>query len=199
MSAEPLNQSRYPSTDLPDWEIRHPYDELGALKGLLHYVHRGVSLDQVIVEATRYLTSKLRVDEVDICTGLADQFEVVGGSGWLRGDGADSDQLLAYLKPQMTLTLLAGEPIIVTDLSCEPRFHVSRQLLGMGAVSSLSMLIGADQPDSGLIALLTQRRREFSFDDIRVVREVAGVLAEAMKKRTVADSGCFILRRYMAG
>jgi hypothetical protein len=199
MSAEPLNQRTNPRIPPGDRDIHVSRDGATCSQGWLHNVDLAAPLDDLVLQVISNLATALRVDEVDVFAAVQpDDFKFLGGNGWLHREGADAKELLAYLAPQMTLTLVAREPIAVPDLSRERRFAVSRQLLWRGAHSSLSVVIGTNQREYGVITLLTQRQRDFSIDDIRHVRTVAAVLAGAMSGRSIADGGFFILRRYLS-
>jgi PAS domain S-box-containing protein len=142
----------------------------------------GAGRDAIFHAAVRSVAQGLEAEHVEICGAGAHggQLELSVGRGWLRGL-CDARVLMGCLAPQVSLTVLAGEPIIVPDLAREMRFGVPRRLLEFGAAAALSVPIRGRSGSTGVLVLYTRRPREFSHDDVAFARSIANVLAEATR------------------
>jgi PAS domain S-box-containing protein len=85
-------------------------------------------------------------------------------------------------------TLLAKEPVLVTDLAAETRFKPTPILLELGIVSAVNVAIpGRDHP-WGVLCMRTTTRRTFSADDTDFLRAVANIIGSAIERRRKEES-----------
>lgn len=89
----------------------------------------------------------------------------------------------AGLDSQAAFTLLAGEPIVVSDLGSERRFDGAHLLHECGLASGVSVVIAGQSRPYGVLAIHTNRPREFTMDDVHFLRAAANILAAAVKQR----------------
>lgn len=108
------------------------------------------------------------------------------GVGWkqeLAGKviNAGADSLEGY-------TLLAGKPVIVTELPKEDRFGGSQLLLDNKVVSGISIVIpGAEQP-FGILGVYTPLWRKFMEYDINFLLSIVNILAETIGRKKAEDA-----------
>jgi GAF domain-containing protein len=77
--------------------------------------------------------------------------------------------------------LLAGEPVIVADMTADTPFEVPAVLREHGVMSDVTVVIDpASHPFGTLVAASTERRM-FSEDDVSFVQSVVNVLANAIE------------------
>jgi two-component system, cell cycle sensor histidine kinase and response regulator CckA len=103
------------------------------------------------------------------------------GVGWQAGAvgrtviPADPDSHAGYV-------LCAAGPVVVEDLSTDPRFGSSPLLAGHRVVSSLSVLVQGRGRPFGILGAHATRRREFTIHDTHFMQAVANVLATALDR-----------------
>jgi PAS domain S-box-containing protein len=139
-------------------------------------------LDHLLDDAASLVARTLDVDLVSVMELAPDasSLQLVAGCGWrdglvreLRLD-TESGSLSGY-------TLVTGGPVIVEDLRHEERFSVADVLSEHGAVSAMSVRIGAEAP-FGALAVFTNRPGEFTRDDANFLQAIANVLAGAVAR-----------------
>jgi PAS domain S-box-containing protein len=159
------------------------------------------SLDVLMNWAARLAAEVLDVPLVKILELLPDgnAFLLRAGVGWKEGlvgnarvgAGLDSQAgfTLRSSKPCIVGDLTTHEPVIVSDLHTEPRFHGPSLLFDHGVVSGISVII-YDQPDHpfGVLGAHTTCRRSFSGDEAEFLHAIANVLAAAIQRRRAEDA-----------
>ena len=109
--------------------------------------------------------------EVGFDAGLVGHAIVPGGTGSQAG-----------------YVLVAGEPVIVEDLSAEPRFHPAALLTDHGVRSGVSAAIGPRGRPFGVIGAHTTSKRHFSRDDISFLAAVSNVIGTSIQRAQAEDS-----------
>jgi two-component system, cell cycle sensor histidine kinase and response regulator CckA len=87
-------------------------------------------------------------------------------------------------------TLLAREPVIMHDSSCEKRFRISEAMADEGITSGLCAPVGSNGGSFGVIGVHMRAKREFSRHDASFLAAVATVIASAIGRRVAeAEAG----------
>jgi PAS domain S-box-containing protein len=102
------------------------------------------------------------------------------GKGW-KEELVGTARISTGSSSQAGLTLLANEPVVSPDLLAERRFAVPAILRQHGAVSGVTVVIAGQPSPFGVLGVFSKRQRDFSDDDISLLRAVANVLASAIK------------------
>jgi GAF domain-containing protein len=84
---------------------------------------------------------------------------------------------------QAGFTLLAGEPVIVSDLAREERFLGDSLLREHGVVSGASVVISGTAAPAGVLTVHTRTPRRFVGEDAFFLQSVANVLSAVMDRR----------------
>jgi PAS domain S-box-containing protein len=107
------------------------------------------------------------------------------GVGWRKGViGSKTEP--SGRGSQAGAALLTGGPIVSGDVRDDPRFTPSEIALEHGVVSAASVVIGGPRDPFGALSAMTNRRREFSDQDVNFLQAAANLLASAVE-RAAAD------------
>ena len=143
-----------------------------------------VDLSSIMDEAVRVVAKGLDVEFAKVLelNEERDAFLLAAGVGWKEGL-VGSAKVGAGMDSQAGYTLHADGPVVVSELSSDPRFKGPALLRDHGVVSGLSVLLhGADRP-YGVLGAHTAKRRVFTGDDINFLQSVANVLSAAIVRR----------------
>ncbi|MGN6552428.1 MAG: GAF domain-containing protein, partial [Verrucomicrobiota bacterium] len=103
------------------------------------------------------------------------------GVGWNQGIVGiaviDADPRL-----QAGFTLQSGEPVVITDLRKETRFSSDPLLGEHRIVSGVSVAIAARGQTFGVLAVYSNRQREFNSEDLQFLLAVANALAVSVEQ-----------------
>jgi PAS domain S-box-containing protein len=152
--------------------------ELG-LRAFEHVGSRSL-MDEAVAVVCR--TLGVEYAKVDELLPGGDGLLVRAGAGWR--DGVVGNCVLPTGRGSPAgYALLAGEPLIVEDMTADTPFEVPSVLRDHGVMSDITVVIdaGGGQPIGTLVAASTQRRT-FSEDDVSFVQSVANVLATAIER-----------------
>jgi PAS domain S-box-containing protein len=119
--------------------------------------------------------------EVGFDAGLVGHAVVPGGMGSQAG-----------------YVLLAGEPVIVQDLSAETRFHPAALLTDHGVRSGVSVAIGRRERLFGVLGAHTTTKRHFTRDDISFLAAVSNVIGTGLQRGQAEDAARRQAERYEA-
>ena len=109
------------------------------------------------------------------------------GVGWKDGLIGNA-RFPANSKTQPGFTLTVGEPVVVEDLTTEPRFGGAPLLLEHGVLSGVTVAITEQGQAFGVLGAHTTHRRKFTEDEVHFLLAVATVLAMAVaRKRAEAE------------
>jgi len=109
--------------------------------------------------------------EIGFDAGLVGHAVVPGGTGSEAG-----------------FVLLAGEPVIVEDLSAETRFQPAALLTDHQVRSGVSVAIGPRERSFGVIGAHTTSKRHFSRDDISFLAAVSNVVGTSLQRERAEDA-----------
>lgn len=115
--------------------------------------------------------------------------ELRASVGW-RADQRDFWPVRPHLLPGAAL--LAREPVIVTDLSRDPR-HLAAPLQACGFVSGACTPLPGNDRSPGVLAVFTTYWRRFQASELQFLQGMACVLAQSAERRRLLD----VLRRYV--
>ena len=138
-------------------------------------------LRELMAKTAAALADTLQIEFVEILEVSADGRSLVlrAGHGW-------ENELIGRVKGQTGgqsqggFTLLANEPVVVTDLRSEKRFAAPPLLLDHGVISGVTVAIGGRSRAYGVLGVFSTRRRDFGADDVHFLRTVANLLATAV-------------------
>ncbi len=149
----------------------------------------GLDLDMLMADAVASVAETLGVEFCKILELLPnDQHLLIrAGVGWKPGVVGHA---LVDASPasQAGFTLRAAEPVLVEDLSVEPRFRGMPILHEHGVVSGMTVVIHGEGRSFGVLGAHTARRRAFSQDDANFLSSVANVLAAAIDRKRGEDA-----------
>ena len=158
-------------------------------------LHEG-DLQNVLNEAVRVAAEVLQVPLTKILqfADSADHLFLRAGIGWDDGlvghgtvgiDGAS----------QAGFTLLANDPVIVTDLLTEKRFSGPQLLHDHGIRSGVSVVIpGAETRPFGVFGIHSRDIREFDDTDAEFLQSLAHIVAGAARQVAAADHRMLLVR-----
>ena len=109
--------------------------------------------------------------EIGFDAGLVGHAVVPGGTGSEAG-----------------YVLLAGEPVIVEDLSAETRFQPAALLADHRVRSGVSVAVGPRERPFGVIGAHTTSKRHFSRDDISFLTAVSNVVGTSLQRERAEDA-----------
>jgi PAS domain S-box-containing protein len=139
-------------------------------------------LSQLMDDAVRLITQTLEMEYCGVLELLPNLSMVLrAGVGWEQGTvghatvGAGVESLAGYI-------LLAGQPVVVEDLSTETRFRSGSWLHDHGAASGISVIIHGQSRLFGVLEAHTACSRTYSTDEVYFLQAVAQVLATAVER-----------------
>jgi len=160
----------------------------------------GTSLDRLMEHTVRQVARCLEIEYAKVLELLPDgqALRLKAGVGWKEGlvgeatvsAGLESQAgyTLLISKPADESTLIAGEPVIVEDLSSETRFSGPPLLFEHGVVSGMSITIPGYVRPYGVLGVHTTQCRAFTPDDAQFLRAVAHILALAIERHQTEEA-----------
>jgi PAS domain S-box-containing protein len=106
---------------------------------------------------------------------------VRAGAGWRDGVVGNCVMPTGRGSPA-GYALLAGEPLIVEDMTADTPFEVPSVLRDHGVMSDITVVIDPSGHPFGTLVAASTERRTFSEDDVSFVQSVANVLATAIER-----------------
>jgi PAS domain S-box-containing protein len=153
--------------------------ELG-LRALEHVGVRSL-MDEAVALVCR--TLGVEYAKVDELLPGGEGLLVRAGAGWRDGMVGNCVMPTGRGSPA-GYALLAGEPVIVEDMTADTPFEVPSVLRDHGVMSDITVaIVPTGQPFGALVAASTEART-FSEDDVSFVQSVANVLATAIERAT---------------
>jgi PAS domain S-box-containing protein len=136
--------------------------------------------DHLLRETAAAVRDTLDVDYVHILEldEKRSWLRLVAGLGWQEGVVGNLlvDTGTASLSG---FTLIVGEPVTVEDLTQETRFRSPQFLVNHGVRSGLSVVIGDQAGQYGVLGAFTREMVRFTQDDVNFLQSVANILATA--------------------
>jgi PAS domain S-box-containing protein len=164
-------------------EQKRAMDQQALVADLGQRALRGDTVQSVMDQAVAIVARTLDLTPVGIAEILpgGEQLRLRAGTGWNEGaigsatGGAGRASLVGY-------TVMAGEPVVSTDVAADPRFEISSVLRTHGTVSTATVVIaGRDQP-FGVLGVFSKQRRSFSADDVNFLQAAANVISMAVER-----------------
>ncbi len=134
-----------------------------------------------------------RVFDVEYC----EVFELVSyhagfvlraAQGW-PAEAIDQTTLGVEADSQSGLTLLSNQPIVIQDISCDPRLTPSKLIYPTRVSSLVSVLIsGAGRQPFGLVSVASHEADRFTQEDALFLQSIANVLAIATERKRSEQS-----------
>ncbi|MFB2938532.1 PAS domain S-box protein [Aerosakkonemataceae cyanobacterium BLCC-F154] len=148
----------------------------------------GIKLDSLMDETAILISETLEVEYCKILELLPDgkAFFLRSGIGWQPGL-VGNKTIGARLDSQAGYTLICQEPVVVTDLRKENRFHEPQLLLQHGVISGMSVIIAGENQPWGVLGAHSRKPRIFTEDDINFFQAVANILAEAIARQQLLE------------
>ncbi len=142
-------------------------------------------LQKVFDRATAMVAEALEIEYCKVLELLPDRDSLLlrSGVGWQAGLTGYATVSVG-LESQAGYTLLSSEPVIVEDLSREPRFHGPPLLTDHGVVSGMSCIIrAADGNPWGILGAHTIRQIDFTGEDTSFLVGMANILSDAIQRQ----------------
>jgi signal transduction histidine kinase len=148
-----------------------------------------VSLETLLRESVEALSSTLRIEYAKLLELLPGgrELRLVAGVGW-------SPELIGKVTieagpgSQAGYALSSEQPVIVDDLSSDPRFKGPHLMYRQGVVSGMSVIVHGGRRSYGVVSVHSRERREFSEEDVLFLQSVANVLALAVRRHKAAQA-----------
>lgn len=142
------------------------------------------NLDTLMQTVITLVTKSLDVEYCKVLELLNDGKKLllragVGWKPWLVGAATVSTEA----NSQAGYTLIANCPVVVEDLTTEKRFSGPPLLHNYGVISGMSVVINGPKRPFGVLGVHTQKRRQFSQDDLNFIQVVANILATAIERQ----------------
>lgn len=153
-------------------------------------------LSGVFDRAVRRIAEVLEVDYAKVLELQADRKALLlrSGVGW-RDGLVGSATVGTELDSQAGYTLMVDAPVVVEDLSADPRFRGPRLLEDHGVVSGMSVVIlGPGHDPYGVLGVHSRRRRRFTDYEATFLRSIANVLASAVQRHDAETMRSFLFK-----
>lgn len=139
-------------------------------------------LDQLMHDASVAVAETLDNECTKVLELLpgGDEMFLRQGVGWRDGLVGEAT-VPTDLDSQAGYTLISEEPVIVDDLRTEERFSGPELLTNHDVVSGISVIIGSVDEPWGVLGTHVTQRRDFTEHDATFVKNVANILAEAIR------------------
>lgn len=149
----------------------------------------GIDLTTLMNSCVTLVAQHLKVEYCKILELLPDGEALLlrAGVGWQSGLVGQAS-VSTDIKSQAGYTLLSEEPVIVTNLQQETRFHGPALLHDHQVVSGISVVIHGKESAFGVLGAHTTRERTFTKDDIYFLQGVANILATAIERQRFEDA-----------
>lgn len=146
------------------------------------------SVDELLGRALTIVVDVLGADRAAVLEVRASDGEVVlrASHGW---EGAPIGLRLTRFEGSLaSLTLAADAPVVVDDVTDDPRFEPADLLRWAGAASAVATVIRGAPSHWGVLGAFSTSPRRFSTDDASFVRAIANILASAIERGTVEEA-----------
>ncbi|MFC6716456.1 ATP-binding protein [Natrialbaceae archaeon GCM10025810] len=142
-------------------------------------------VDDLFAKAVELVAASL---DADYCKVLdlgpaGDELLLREGVGWDEGIVGEATVSATESDSQAGYTLSSEEPVVVEDLTTEPRFGGPALLTDHDVKSGMSVTIGPTSDPWGILGVHDTDRREFADHDVDFLESVATILATAIEHR----------------
>lgn len=140
--------------------------------GLDAQIDEAVGLISELLGADVALVQELAVDGTAL---------LLRGSVGLGGRGELDGTADAGPRTHAGFALVAGEPVVLTNVDAEVRFALPQAIRRAGVVSGLAVLIPGQGGPYGVLSAYARTPREFSGDEVHFLRAVANVIGGTVR------------------
>jgi two-component system cell cycle sensor histidine kinase/response regulator CckA len=164
-------------------ELKKRADQQAVLAELGRQALIGVSVDELLTDATRMVSDTLNLEFARVLELDADRNRLVFRYGVGELAGPPSDEAVPVGRGSHAgYTLEVGEPVAVTNFTRETRFEPSLIHRKLGVMSGVTAIIdGRDRP-FGILAAHSTARREYTAEEVSFMQSVANVLGAAIAR-----------------
>ena len=140
-------------------------------------------MGELMHQATVLVTEGLDVEYCKLLELLPDGSGLLmrAGVGWQPGLVGHA-VIPTDAGSQAGYTLSVAKPVIVENLSTDPRFNGPKLLQDHQVVSGLSVILQKGHQPFGVIGAHTQQSRTFTQDDVNFLQAVANILSTALER-----------------
>jgi PAS domain S-box-containing protein len=143
----------------------------------------GVSLGAVLQRTVELVAETLRVEYSKVLRlqPMQDRFHLVAGYGY-PFDQLGQASFPATAATQASYCLNHRQPVLVTNLAEDVRFHEDVGLADQSATSGVTVLIAGEAQPYGMLSAHSQQARRFSPRDVSFLQSIANVLSMAARQ-----------------
>jgi diguanylate cyclase (GGDEF)-like protein len=143
----------------------------------------GTDLPELMSSVVDTVTEALPVDRVQVLTRGASgkELALTWGAGWPAG-AVGAATVPANDRTQAGRAFGSGEPVVVEDATVAGHLPEDAMLEEAGVVSSINVPIRTRRGPYGVLAVHTDRRREFPDADVFFLDAIASTLASALER-----------------
>lgn len=190
VALENVVQNRTAELDAATGQLRSRARQQESVAELGRHALAGALIEDVMDETVHTVASVL---ELEYCAILEqadperDDLILRATVGW---PAEALGQVVATTDPAFAAgyALQAGAPVAFEDIDTETRFQSLPAMREAGVVSGLSVSIGNEYGQFGLLAARCKRRRLFTADDAHFLQSMANVLATAIERRRAEET-----------
>lgn len=146
-----------------------------------------VDIDTVMQNITDYVSTTMNVETSTLLELMPDgqSFCFRASTGWETD--ASNFRLPNNIHTHAGYTLLQDNPLIITDLATETRFHPPTYLLQKGIISGVMVTVGGGKHPFGTLAAYAVKSRQFTQDDVYTMQSMAHVLSSTLEQRRITS------------
>ena len=156
--------------------------QLMALTYLGHQVLSRVTISELMKETANLIARTLEVQYVQIWELLSDRKTLLPRAA-TRWPEALLDRMMTVIDRDTPAdsTLVSNEPVVIEDLSLDPRFRKLSLLNEYGLASGVSFQFGSRGNPLGILCVYMEQGRVLTSDDMNFLRSAAHILALAIE------------------
>ena len=187
---ETLVQNRTAELDAATAQLRSRARQQESVAELGRHALAGASIEEVMDEAVRAVAAVLELEDCTILEHADPERDELVLRATFGGPADRVGQAVATTDPAFAAgyALQTRVPVTFENLDAETRFQAMPGTREAGVVSGLSVSIGGEHRQFGLLAARCQRPRRFTADDTHFLQSVANVLATAIERRRAEET-----------
>jgi PAS domain S-box-containing protein len=166
-------------------ELQARIDQQETVSALGRRALENCGLDALMAEAAELVSETLGTDYCKVLDLDEDGEELLlrQGTGWADGLVGSATVSAVHDSSQAAYTLLAGGPVVVSDLETESRFGGPALLTDHEVRSGISTIVGSPGEPWGILGAHDTDPEAFVEQDVAFVQSVATILASAIDRR----------------
>jgi PAS domain S-box-containing protein len=166
-------------------ELRIRLRQQAAVAEMGQLALEGLGVDDLLEAAVVVLKNILPVDFTKVLELQPGRKKMLlrAGVGWNSDVVIGKATVDAGKNSQAGYTLHAYRPVIVDDLSKEPRFSGPDLLHTHGVQSGMSVIIRGSKQPYGILGVHSKSKQRFTQDDVNFLQAMANILAASIQRR----------------